>query len=217
MSTTLPPPIGRRRSERQINNARRIRAREQAQKPIVLVACCATKLDHAAEARDLYVSDLFKKARAYAELIGESWLILSAKHGILKPGKVIEPYDEFLCDKSPRELAAWIELVRKQWWNGEHRPVVLLAGAAYRAAFEGIAHTAPMARMGIGQQKQWLKTQVSAVGGAAYSPLPALRTLHDVCSRMELEHETARPTEAEYQAAMKGAAALIAQAAGSAA
>lgn len=212
MNTAQHPLIERRRSERQINNARRIRSREQAQLPIVVVACCATKLDHVAEARDLYVSDLFKKARAYAELQGDSWLILSAKHGIVQPGKVIEPYDEFLCDKSPREFAAWIELVRKQWWNGERRPVVLLAGAAYRTAFEGIEHTAPMARMGIGQQKQWLKEQVAAIGSAARSPLPALRTLHDVCVRMELEQEAERPTEAEYQAAMKVAAALIAQA-----
>jgi hypothetical protein len=209
-------PVERRRSERQINNARRIRAREQAQSPIVVVACCATKLDHAAEARDLYVSDLFKKARAYAELLGGRWLILSAKHGILNPGRVIEPYDEFLCDKSPREHAAWIKLVRKQWWNGERRPVVLLAGAAYRTAFEGIEHTAPMARMGIGQQKQWLKQQVAAIGGDAGSHLAALRALHDVCTSMELEHEAKRPTEAEYQAAMTVAGALIAKATGSA-
>lgn len=42
--------------------------------------------------------------------------------------------------------------------------------------------------------------------------LAALRTLHDVCARMELEQEAIRPTEAEYQAAMKVAAALIAKA-----
>lgn len=42
--------------------------------------------------------------------------------------------------------------------------------------------------------------------------LAALRTLHDICARMELEQEATRPTEAEYQAAMRVAAALVAKA-----
>lgn len=46
--------------------------------------------------------------------------------------------------------------------------------------------------------------------------LAALRTLHDVCARMDLAQEAKRPTEAEYQAAMEAAAALIARASGSA-
>lgn len=153
---------GRRRSERQINNALRIRAREQAQAPIILVACGSQKLDHAAEARDLYTGDLFKKARAYAEKFGYSWRILSAKHGLIDPERVIEPYDEFLGNMTASKREAWVELVRKQFWNGDHRPVIILAGAAYREPFEAIEHTAPMKGMGIGSQKQWLKAQVAA-------------------------------------------------------
>lgn len=42
--------------------------------------------------------------------------------------------------------------------------------------------------------------------------LNALRTLHDVCARMDLEREAGRPTEAEYRDAMRGAADAIAEA-----
>jgi hypothetical protein len=44
---------------------------------VVLVGCVKTKLSHAAAARDLYISPLFRKQRAYAEGSGSPWFILS--------------------------------------------------------------------------------------------------------------------------------------------
>ena len=38
---------------------------------ITLVACTKEKAAHPCAARDLYVSDWFKKARAYAEALGQ--------------------------------------------------------------------------------------------------------------------------------------------------
>ena len=43
--------------------------------PVYLVACVAAKLDHAAEARDLYASPWFRKARAHVERTGAPWLL----------------------------------------------------------------------------------------------------------------------------------------------
>lgn len=40
-----------------------------------LVACARQKRDAAAPAADLYVSDLFRKARAYAEAAGGPWVM----------------------------------------------------------------------------------------------------------------------------------------------
>jgi hypothetical protein len=144
-------------------------------KPIVLVACSGQKLDHAAPAKDLYVSDLFKKARAYAEKFGCAWYILSAKHGVVSPDTVIEPYDETLNTKSAAELKDWNVMVRDQVGikvvGVLSRPIVVLAGAKYRGWLDGVEHGAPMARMGIGQQKAWLKQQVMNLpnaGQAAY-------------------------------------------------
>lgn len=58
-----------------------------------LVGCASQKLRRAAPARELYVSQLFKKASAYAEKTCDRWYILSAKHGLVHPDEVLEPYD----------------------------------------------------------------------------------------------------------------------------
>ncbi len=42
-------------------------------------------------AKDLYVSALFDKERAYAERTGIPWFILSAQHGLVAPDEVLEP------------------------------------------------------------------------------------------------------------------------------
>jgi hypothetical protein len=49
----------------------------------VLVSCVKDKLDHPAPAKDLYTSDLFRKARGYAERVGVPWFILSSEHGLV--------------------------------------------------------------------------------------------------------------------------------------
>lgn len=128
--------------------------------PLVLVACSGQKLDHAAEAQDLYVGDLFKKSRAWAERFGWCWYILSAKHGVLPPGKVIKPYDLTLNDMTPHELAAWSRMVGDHLLPG--RRTVILAGERYRLwAKHRPDVDVPMAGLRIGQQKAWLKAQLS--------------------------------------------------------
>ena len=76
-----------------------------------LVACAATKLDHPAPARELYASDLFQKAAAYCDRTYDRWYVLSAKHGLVRPDQVIEPYDLRLDDLSPAERRVWGALV----------------------------------------------------------------------------------------------------------
>lgn len=44
------------------------------------------------------------------------------------------------------------------------------------------------------------------------STFAALRTLHEVCARMDHAQEAMRPSEAEYQAAMAAACAALAAA-----
>ena len=60
---------------------------------VILVSCVGQKLGYPAPAADLYQSDWFKKARAYAEAEGQRWYILSAKHGLVNPSKVLTPFD----------------------------------------------------------------------------------------------------------------------------
>lgn len=84
---------------------------------IILVACSATKLDHRAEARDLYQGEVFKLVRRIAEHPAsrvQDWAILSAQHGLVAPTDTIDPYDLYLGDLTSDERAAWHRRVLDQ-------------------------------------------------------------------------------------------------------
>ena len=61
---------------------------------IVLISCVSKKLPYKAQAKQLYISPLFKKNLAYAQqLKPDAIFILSAKYGLVDLEQVIEPYD----------------------------------------------------------------------------------------------------------------------------
>lgn len=129
--------------------------------PVYLVACVAAKLDHAAEARDLYISPWFRKARAYVEHTGSPWLILSAKHGLVAPGAIIEPYDATLRAMSAPARRLWGARVLDELARvvDVAAPLIVLAGRSYRdPLWSSIAPraTAPMEGLAIGEQLAWL-------------------------------------------------------------
>lgn len=137
-----------------------------------LIACCSQKLAHAAPARELYTSDLFKKSVAWAEKHCDQWFILSAKHHLVKPDQIIKPYDLALSElRKNRERAKWecrtSGMIRKV--VPMRSEVVLLAGSIYRDEVESCLHyhccetKVPMQGLGIGQQKQWLLMNTSAI------------------------------------------------------
>ncbi len=123
---------------------------------IVLVACCGKKLDRPAPAKDLYCSDLFIKSRRYAEQHGDRWLVLSAKHGVVDPDAVIEPYDETLNYMSASERRAWAAKVAQQLSSCRNDKLTVLAGEAYCGWVEGFNVERPMQGLGIGQQLKYL-------------------------------------------------------------
>lgn len=138
-------------------------------KTVVLVGCGKSKLSRPAAAKDLYTGALFKKARAYAERIGDEWAILSAKHFLVMPNEVIEPYERQLKGLSPDYLRQWIWntnwFIRSRWkvWENKIR-FICLAGQEYAQAFDHeilsngakIDAEFPLAGMGIGQRLQFL-------------------------------------------------------------
>jgi cytoplasmic iron level regulating protein YaaA (DUF328/UPF0246 family) len=131
-----------------------------------LVGCASQKLKREAPARELYVSTLFKKASAYAEAHSDIWFILSAKHGLVHPDQMLEPYDVKLGTKDAGPIHAWGDRVRFQlneWVQvSEVEEVLLLAGGQYAIAAGSPANPAPwtvtdpMKGMGIGQRLQFL-------------------------------------------------------------
>lgn len=129
--------------------------------PVHLVACVAGKLDRPAPARALYTSPWFQKARAYVERQGGQWFILSAKHGLIGPDEVIEPYDETLARMPAAARRLWgarvIEAMGRQ--IEADAPLIVLAGRNYRdPLWQSIARRAsvPMEGLGIGAQLAWL-------------------------------------------------------------
>lgn len=135
-----------------------------------LVSCVRLKGPTPAPAKDLYISDWFRKARAYAEQTGAPWSILSAKHGLLHPEKVIEPYDKTLRTMPIDQRRAWAELVLSEieYGLGDIESVVLLTSRRYREFFEpalrerGLTVETPLKGLRIGEQLSWFKRQLSS-------------------------------------------------------
>ena len=97
---------------------------------VALVSCVKQKRDSAAPACDLYLSQLFRSLRHYAETHADAWYILSAEHGVLRPDQVVEPYERTLNTMPKRERVAWAERVQQQLLEllPAGAEVILLAG-----------------------------------------------------------------------------------------
>lgn len=135
------------------------------QPDLVLITCVKQKLDVPAAARDLYVSTLFKKERAYAEKSGAPWFILSAEHGLVAPDDWLAPYERYLPDtpKSFRDAwGAWVAERLELLTGPLHgRVIEVHAGQAYVAALlqpltsKGAVIAEPLAGLSMGQRLQW--------------------------------------------------------------
>jgi hypothetical protein len=132
---------------------------------VCLVACTSRKGDQPSSAEFIYKSPLFSAARSYAEKRANQWFILSAKHGLLSPNDVINPYNESLMSQSDSQRKEWSEVVHKAF-AARVPPggrVIFLAGSAYRSGLaprfeaEGRETAAPMSELGIGSQVAWLQ------------------------------------------------------------
>ena len=106
---------------------------------VVLVACAKSKVSQPAAAKDLYSSARFRKARAYAEKLGDPWFILSAEHGLVAPDEWLAPYERYLPD-TPHNID---ERGASGWWpdsnccwgeTSRDRLIELHAGRGLRAA-----------------------------------------------------------------------------------
>src|SRR5882724_11266576 len=79
-----------------------------------LISCSKSKGGHRDFARNMYVSPLYRKSMMVAEGWGLSFSILSAKHGLLNPDEIIEPYDLTLKGASKQFKSEWARRVDAQ-------------------------------------------------------------------------------------------------------
>lgn len=61
---------------------------------VLVLACSATKLDHAARAFEIYQGAMFRKGLEYSQREGLWTMILSAKYGLINWDHWVEPYDQ---------------------------------------------------------------------------------------------------------------------------
>jgi hypothetical protein len=151
---------------------------ERLERNIVLVTCTSMKQDHACEAKDLYISPLFRKMRQYAEKNSEKWFILSSKYHLVRPEDVIEPYDVTFHNTPAAEIKTWaretLEMLRSELDPSD--VVTILAGKQYRRYLQKEIQEicrevlVPMENLGIGKQLQWLNRNLSA--SEAFPPAP---------------------------------------------
>lgn len=143
---------------------------------VCLVGCCKTKLRHAAPARELYCSPLFRLCRAWAERHADAWAILSARYGVVRPDNVIEPYDTTIAQRrpfgqpplSPKDFGTWLYAQVQAWRTRYATPaqaprLVILAGKSYwRWLVDRLDFDVPLDGLGIGERIWWLQRQTGA-------------------------------------------------------
>lgn len=135
---------------------------------IGLVGCVKSKRGSAAPAADLYTSALFHGRRRWVEASCSRWYILSAKHGLVSPDQMLDPYDETLTTKGSGERRAWADRVLAQLQNAladiGRYDFEIHAGAAYTdyglrsgLVSAGATITLPTEGLGLGRQLAFYK------------------------------------------------------------
>ncbi len=124
---------------------------------IGLVSCGKGKLVHAAPARRLYTSTLFRLASAYAEAKFDRWFILSAKHGLVHPDTVLEPYEQRLTKAEGKGWAVKVAAQIVEAGEGE-AALFVLAGEDYVGPLAEVVEVhVPLDGLQIGERLSWLK------------------------------------------------------------
>ncbi|MBK8462845.1 MAG: hypothetical protein IPL36_07400 [Nigerium sp.] len=172
---------------------------------IILVSCVKEKRADPAPAKDLYTSPLFGKERRHAESSGKPWFILSAKHGLVAPDHVLEPYELRLSDTPRTYQHAWGLNVVRQLEDAAGpltgKTIEVHAGAAYTDAIRALllgagAHVIePLAGLTLGQRLAWYARAPDS------SDSPAVETAPGIDGLVErLRDETRAQTPAVFLA-----------------
>lgn len=133
----------------------------------VVVGCGKRKATEPRPARDLYTGSLFTAARRYAEASFLPWRILSAKHGLVDPDQVLEPYDAQLLgpywEKPELRACVGLQLAQLGWSGvlevhaGHEYAELVRVEAAYTAP--GLRVVSPVAGLQVGQRLAWYRAE----------------------------------------------------------
>ncbi|WP_390174058.1 DUF6884 domain-containing protein [Rhodopirellula sallentina] len=149
------------------------------------MGCGKEKANRAAPACELYTGPLFRASRRWAEQNTDAYFIASAKHLVIEPNTVIEPYDLAMSDLPADEQRWRAKQIESQFhlhWKeycefgrnsrgfqvAVDKPrVVLLASQLYLRGFydrilagrDKYSFEDPLRGLGIGNRLAWFKAQ----------------------------------------------------------
>ena len=128
-------------------------------KPVVLVACSDTKAPMPCEARRFYQGGVFKLSVEFALSKDWEWAIISAKHGLLMPGDIVNPYDFTVSERAADrgKVAEWAKATKAQLEaKFPKRHFVSLLPERYEACLAEMDFESPLKGLGIGSRQGWL-------------------------------------------------------------
>ncbi|WP_439673158.1 Lipoprotein (plasmid) [Cupriavidus necator] len=138
----------------------------EAEPPLLLLACSGSKLDRSARAIDLYRGVMYQSYRAHLRSdAAPRVLILSARHGFLQPDTEITPYDQRMTRQRADQMMADLpSYLRPAAWPNRVGLVMLAGGVEYRRVMRAAlarryGPTLPVLREtigGIGMQRSQL-------------------------------------------------------------
>jgi hypothetical protein len=100
---------------------------------VVLISCSKKKKQTKDAASDLYTSPRFRLSRNLADHLKLQYFVVSAKHGLLAPTEMIEPYDSSLELFNDEQRISWAKDIRDRLLSvsTEMTHVVLLTADKY--------------------------------------------------------------------------------------
>jgi hypothetical protein len=110
--------------------------RGHARKTLVILACSQKKGPKPMPARDLYLGSLFKLGRKYAEVNHFDYIIISAKHGLLRPEEIIAPYDQRIANLNDVRRIRELVLPSLQEILPQYEKIIVIGGNLYRKVLE---------------------------------------------------------------------------------
>ena len=122
-----------------------------------------------AHAEQLYTSTLFKKSREWAMENCDEWYVLSAKYGLVRPSKRVEPYEKTMKEMSISARLQWAGRVyRMMGQAGLLREGVIfiwLSGRDYKNDLSELLkkyqQEDPMEHRRMGERLKWLNLALS--------------------------------------------------------
>jgi hypothetical protein len=119
---------------------------------IGLISCGAAKTKSITMARSLYIGPVFMASKTYIERRCVEWAILSAKHHLLMPTTIVEPYDLTLTTMAKAQRDEWSRRTKamiQERWPSER--FLVIAGDRYAGAIEGLDVVMPFKGLSLGR------------------------------------------------------------------